>query len=91
MASPSIPVQPPSWYLEQARQRMFQLLTGQLPSEVETPQLGRVAFLPTTASDLQRVIDYLSDLVLNGDVWPANGGSMTGYSRGRKPFSFYAA
>jgi hypothetical protein len=87
------PSQPPSWYLTQAQQQMFLLLTGQLPAAVETPQLGRVQFTPTNATDMQRMIDYLSGLVANGDVWPdpsSPGGSWsTGYTRGRKPISFY--
>jgi hypothetical protein len=87
------PAQPPSWYLAQAQQQMFLLLTGQLPAAVETPQLGRVQFNPTSSADMQRMIDYLSGLVANGDVWPDPSnpmGSMTsGYTRGRKPFSFF--
>jgi hypothetical protein len=81
----------PSEVLAQAQRQMFLLLSGQLPQAVETPQLGRVQFAPTTPADLQRVIDYLQGLVAAGDVWDTAGGSMTaGYTRGRKPFSFFA-
>lgn len=82
----------PSEVLAQAQRQMFLLLSGQLPQAVETPQLGRVQFLPTSSADLQRLIDYLQGLVAAGDTWdPTAAGSMTtGYTRGRKPFSFQA-
>ena len=67
--------------LEQAQQAMFNLVTGALPSGVETPQLGRVTFNATNAADLQRLIDYLSGVVASGN---ADGGS-----RVRKPISFF--
>lgn len=68
--------------LEQAQQALFNLITGQLPSGVETPQLGRVTFNATNAADLQRLIDYLSGVVAAG----GNGG---GGSNVRKPISFF--
>lgn len=63
--------------LAEANDKLFKLVTGQLPNLVETPQLGRVQFQPTTAADLQLLIDYLNDIV-------------TGGTGGRKPFSFEA-
>lgn len=69
--------------LEEAQRAMFQLLTGQLPSGVDTPQLGRVTFNATNAADLQRLIDYLSGVV-------ASGGNGSAGANVRKPFSFYA-
>jgi gpW len=73
--------------LAQAQQAYFNLLTGQLPSGVETPQLGRVTFAATSAADLQRLIDYLQGVVAGGGT---NG---SGYGNSgknvRKPFSFY--
>jgi hypothetical protein len=68
--------------LEQAQQALFNLVTGQLPSGVETPQLGRVTFNATNPADLQRLIDYLSTVVASG-----NGGN-GGYG-GRVPISFF--
>jgi hypothetical protein len=67
--------------LEQAQQALFNLITGQLPSGVETPQLGRVTFNATNAADLQRLIDYLSGVV-------ASGGNGNG-TNVRKPISFF--
>lgn len=69
--------------LEQAQQALFNLITGQLPSGVETPQLGRVTFNATNAADLQRLIDYLSTVVASGNP---NG---TGGYGGRVPISFF--
>ena len=66
--------------LAQAQQALFNLVTGQLPSGVETPQLGRVTFAGTNAADLQRMIDYLSGVV-------ASGGDGTN-TNVRKPISF---
>jgi uncharacterized membrane protein len=68
--------------LEQAQQALFNLITGQLPSGVETPQLGRVTFNATNAADLQRLIDYLSGVV-------AGGGTNGNGSNVRKPISFF--
>ena len=70
--------------LAQAQDAYFKLLTGQLPSGVETPQLGRVTFCATTTADLQRLIDYLQGIVTGGGS--TNGTSGT---KVRKPFSFY--
>jgi hypothetical protein len=67
--------------LEKAQQAMFNLITGQLPSGVENPQLGKVTFNATNAADLQRLIDYLSGVV-------AAGGDPNG-SNVRKPISFF--
>ena len=67
--------------LQQAQQAYFNLLTGQMPSGVDTPQLGRVTFVQTNAADLQRLIDYL-----NGVVAGSNGNGSAGVSV-RKPFS----
>lgn len=88
------PPQPgtPADYLLQAQQAMFQLLLGNKPSRVDTPQLGAVEFAATTPAQLQRAIDYLQGLVMAGNIWPSDGsaGSLNaGYTRGRKPFSFY--
>jgi hypothetical protein len=66
--------------LEQAQQALFNLITGQLPSGVETPQLGRVTFNATNAADLQQLIDYLSGVVASGGNGNANV---------RKPISFF--
>lgn len=71
--------------LTQALQAYFNLLTGQLPSGVETPQLGRVTFSPTTAADLQRLIAYLNGVVASAST--TNGSSGLNV---RKPFSFYS-
>lgn len=82
----------PAYFLLQAQQAMFQLLLGNKPSRVDTPQLGSVEFSPTNPAQLQRVIDYLQGLVSAGNTWPidGSGGNMNaGYQRGRKPFSFY--
>lgn len=68
--------------LDQATQAYFNLLTGQLPLAVETPQLGRVQFADVSPADLQRLIDYLNGIV-------AGNGDGTGASV-RKPFSFFA-
>jgi hypothetical protein len=69
--------------LAQAQQAYFNLLTGQLPSGVETPQLGRVTYCATTAADLQRLIAYLNNVVAGS----ATNGS--GNVNVRIPFSFY--
>jgi len=75
-----------STLLQQAQDAYFKLLTGQLPSGVDTPQLGRVTFCSTTPADLQRLIDYLQGIVAAG----GNGnGDSTGGMNVRKPFSFY--
>lgn len=71
--------------LTQAQQAYFNLLTGQLPSGVETPQLGRVTFCATTAADLQRLIDYLQGVVSGGTTGIGSTGAKV-----RKPFSFYS-
>ena len=69
--------------LAQAQRAYFNLLTGALPVHVETPQLGRVQFAPTTAADLQRLVDYLNAVVAAGGT-----GNLSGL-KARKPFSFY--
>jgi len=71
-------------WLTQAQDALFKLLTGQLPSGVDTPQLGRVTFSATNVADLQRLIHYLDGVV-------ASSGSTTNGTSGavRKPFSFY--
>ena len=69
--------------LQQAQQAYFNLLTGQLPSSVDTPQLGRVQFAATTAADLQRLIDYLQGVVAGSN---GSGSNTASY---RKPFSIY--
>jgi hypothetical protein len=71
--------------LAQAQQAYFNLITGQLPSGVETPQLGRVTFCATNVADLQRLIDYLNGVVAAG----TNGGYSSSGVNVRKPFSFY--
>ena len=72
--------------LAQAQQAYFNLLTGQLPSSVDTPQLGRVTFCSTNAADLQRLIDYLNGIVASGN---GSGGYGNTGKNVRKPFSFY--
>ena len=69
--------------LAQAQQAYFNLLTGQLPSRDDTPQLGSVQFVQPTAADLQRLIDFLQGIV-------AGAGSTNGSAgmKVRKPFSF---
>jgi hypothetical protein len=82
----------PADFLRQAQTAMFQLLIGQQPNRIETPQLGAVQFVQTTPAQLQRVIDYLQALVQAGNIWPTNGSSgnmNAGSTGGRKPFSFY--
>lgn len=70
--------------LEEAQQALFKLVTGQLPSAVDTPQLGRVAFQTTNPTDLQMLIDYLQGVVAGGTNGAGAGSNV------RKPFSFYA-
>jgi uncharacterized membrane protein len=70
--------------LDQAQQALFNLITGTMPSGVETPQLGRVTFNATNPADLQRMIDYLSGVVASGDTT----GNTT--ANRRIPFSFLA-
>jgi hypothetical protein len=71
--------------LAQAQQAYFNLLIGQMPSGVETPQLGRVTFTATNAADLQRLIDYLNGVVSSASA--TNGYGSSGVNV-RKPFSF---
>jgi hypothetical protein len=71
--------------LTQAQQAYFNLLIGQMPSGVETPQLGRVTFAATSAADLQRLIDYLNGVVTAG----ASGGYGSSGVNVRKPISFF--
>ncbi len=66
--------------LAKAQEAMFSLITGTLPSGVETPMLGKVTFNATNAADLQRLIDYLSGVVAGADGQNSNV---------RKPISFY--
>jgi hypothetical protein len=73
--------------LVQAQAAYFNLLTGQLPSGVDTPQLGRVTFCSTNAADLQRLIDFLNSVVASGGNG-SNGNGSSG-ARVRKPFSIY--
>jgi len=68
--------------LRQAQEAYFNLLTGKMPASVDTPQLGRVQFAPTTAADLQRLIDYLQGVVAG------TGTDGTGVNV-RKPLSFF--
>jgi hypothetical protein len=49
--------------LAQAQQQLFLLASGQAPQVIETPQLGRVAYMPTTITQLQQLIDYLKGMV----------------------------
>jgi hypothetical protein len=74
--------------LVQAQQAYFNLLTGQLPSGVDTPQLGRVTFCATNAADLQRLIDYLNGIVASGGNG-SNGNGWGAPTKVRKPFSIY--
>jgi hypothetical protein len=67
--------------LVQAQNAYINLITGQLPSALESPQLGRVAFAATNAADLQRLIDFLNGVI-------ATGGNTTTGSNVRKPISF---
>jgi hypothetical protein len=68
--------------LKQAQDAYFDLLTGKMPSSVDTPQLGRVQFAQTTAADLQRLIDYLQGIV-TGTGTDGSGLNV------RKPISFF--
>jgi hypothetical protein len=70
--------------LVQAQQALINLLTGQMPSAVETPQLGRVSFVGTTVADLQRYIDYLNGIITSGGATNGSSGMSV-----RKPFSFF--
>jgi uncharacterized protein YjdB len=82
---PSMPSDPAS-LLTEAQRQLFLLLTGQLPQRIENPQLGAVQYTPTSAADLQRLIDYLQNLLAGN-----GSGSMTsGSTSVRKPFSFEA-
>ena len=45
--------------LAQAQQQLFLLASGQAPQIIETPQLGRVAYMPTTIQDLRMLIESL--------------------------------
>jgi hypothetical protein len=74
--------------LQQAQTALFNLITGQLPSGVETPQLGRVTFCQTNATDLQRLIDYLNGVIANASAGGVNGNGSG--ANARIPFSFYA-
>jgi hypothetical protein len=49
--------------LAQAQMQLFLLASGQAPQVIETPQLGRVAYMPTTITQLQQLIDYLKGMV----------------------------
>jgi hypothetical protein len=73
--------------LAQAQTAYFNLLIGQMPSSVDTPQLGRVQFVQPTPADLQRLIDYLQGVVASGSNGNGNGSSYG--AKVRKPFSFY--
>jgi len=46
--------------LRVAQEQMFKLASGQATQLIETPQLGRVAFMPTDIAQLQRLIDWLT-------------------------------
>jgi hypothetical protein len=71
--------------LTQAQAAYFNLLIGQMPSGVETPQLGRVTFTATNAADLQRLIDYLQGVITAS----ASGGYGSSGVNVRKPISFF--
>jgi hypothetical protein len=73
-------------WLTAAQDALFKLMTGQLPSAVETPQLGRTQFAATNVADLQRLIDYLNGIVTSAGSTNGNGSSGANV---RKPFSFY--
>jgi hypothetical protein len=74
--------------LAQAQKALFNLITGQMPSGVDTPQLGRVTYAATNAADLQRLIDYLQGIVASGGTGNGNGYGSSGVNV-RKPFSFF--
>jgi hypothetical protein len=91
MANGQLPATPAD-ALAIARNQLFLLMNGLAVQAIETPQLGRTQYHPTTTADMQRLIDYLEGLVAAGNVWPdqSTGGSMTtGRTTGRKPFSIY--
>jgi hypothetical protein len=71
----------PCTLLAQAQNALNLLLMGQLPAEIETPQLGRVQFSRANIGDLQRYIDTLT--VQCNQAQGICGG-------GRKPISFEA-
>jgi hypothetical protein len=73
--------------LTQAQQAYFNLLIGQMPSGVETPQLGRVTFAATNPADLQRLIDYLQGIITNASA--GTGGYGSSGVNVRKPISFF--
>ena len=74
--------------LAQAQKALFNLITGQMPSGVDTPQLGRVTYAATNAADLQRLIDYLQGVVASGSGGVGNGNGSSG-ANVRKPISFF--
>ena len=74
--------------LAQAQKALFNLITGQMPSGVDTPQLGRVTYAATNAADLQRLIDYLQGVVASGGGGAGNGNGSSGVNV-RKPISFF--
>jgi len=79
-----IDINDPCAALEAARNALFQLVTGGQVAEIETPQLGRVAYTQAKAADLQRFIDSLA-----ADCAAALGLTTTGAGR-RKPISIEA-
>jgi hypothetical protein len=82
VARGTTPVTDPCTLLQQAQAALGALLSGQAAAEIETPQLGRVRFAPTTVADLQRYVDQLT-IQCNQQNGVANTG-------GRVPFSFQA-
>lgn len=83
MATPSPPTATdPCTLLALAKAQMALLLSGQLPSVIETPQLGRVEFAKASVGDLQRQIDSLTAQCNQQTTGQATGR--------RKPFSLEA-
>ena len=82
MATPSPPATDPCTQLALAQAQLALLLAGQLPSAIETPQLGRVEFAKASVGDLQRAIDSLTAQCNQQTTGKATGR--------RKPFSMEA-
>jgi len=81
---------PPPFYacaaLAIAQQQLNLMLSGQQPTAIETPNLGRVEFNKMSVGDLQRYVDSLT-AQCNAQNAAANG---CGTRPVRKPFSFEA-
>jgi len=45
--------------LAAAQQKLLDLIMGQMPGAIETPQLGRVIYQATSVADLRMLIDQI--------------------------------